>query len=344
MTASALCSVLSSDPAELARSLSGLPCTVGQSVCSLELACPRAALLSEVRISAVAHYVNLAGGRNEPRHAPVDIAVAPAGTCTVHRDSATCTSHWHGTSQVGDGEGFLITFAIPEPGTCLIGSCHIEVRDVTLKLRAVATTLVGQLSALFNCEALLPPGDAVLVRFAEPKAPPLQVSKFVLQLRSPVFRAAFGGKFREGASQELTFDDFPAAAVASFFEMLHSDAYTGEPLDAEDVIGLYALGDKYDVPFVQEYVINELSTRSLDAEELRIAFTAAARHQAAALRTLLVKRLRWLPEDDLCAFLDATMATHEPRLPPRRPSTWESPVPAPAAGGDRPSEGHGVPL
>merc|ERR1712083_322965 len=87
---------------------------------------------------------------------------------------------------------------------------------------------------------------------------------------------------------------------------LHADQYTGEELDAEDIVALFALGDKYDVTLVQEYVMNEMSTRSLSPEELRTGFIAASRHRAIALRTMLVKRLRWLPEDELCAFLDAT--------------------------------------
>merc|ERR1712048_365284 len=104
-----------------------------------------------------------------------------------------------------------------------------------------------------------------------------------------------------GSSRELSFDDFPPMAVRCFLEMLHADEYTGEELNAEDIVALFALGDKYDVSFVQEYVVNELSTRCLSPEELRIAFIAAGRHRAVALRTMLVKRLRWLPEDELCA-------------------------------------------
>lgn len=301
-----LFSVDSSDPPELARSLSGLPCTVAQPMCSLELTCPRAAVLSEVRISAIAHYVNATGNRYEPRHAPVDIVVAPSGNCTVHKDNTSCTSQWSGASQVCDGERFLITFKIPEPGTCMFGSCHIEVRDINLKMRAIATTLTSQLATLFNNEAALPVGDAVVVRFADRRAAPLIVSKFVLQLRSPVFRAEFSSSFREGQLQELSFDDFPRKAVSCFLEMLHADEYTGEELNAEDIVALFALGDKYDVSLVQEYVMNELSTRCLSPEDLRTGFIAASRHRAAALRTMLVKRLRWLPEDELCAFLDAT--------------------------------------
>jgi len=89
--------------------------------------------------------------------------------------------------------------------------------------------------------------------------------------------------------------------------MLHADQYTGTKLCADDIVALFALGDKYDVPFVQEYVMNELSTKSLDLEELRSTFEAATRHQATALRTLLIKRLRWLSEEDFCTFLDATL-------------------------------------
>mmetsp|Transcript_76294 Transcript_76294/g.236854 ORF Transcript_76294/g.236854 Transcript_76294/m.236854 type:complete len:338 (-) Transcript_76294:94-1107(-) len=302
-----LYSVESSDPPELVRSLSGLPCTVSQSMCSLELMCARAAVLAEIRINAIAHYVNVAGGRYEPRHAPVDIAVAPAGDCTVQKDNASCTSRWRGTSTVGNGEGFLITFSIPEPGACLIGSCHIEVRDISLKVCAVATTLRGQLAALFDNEELLSSDDTVVVRFADPKASPLRVSKFVLQLRSPVFRAEFSGRFIEGSLQELSFDDFPPLAVRRFLEMLHADEYMGDRLHVEDTVALFALGDKYDVPLVQEYVVNELSARCLSPEELRVAFAAATRHQASVLRALLARRLRWLPEGELCAFLDAAM-------------------------------------
>jgi len=188
----------------------------------------------------------------------------------------------------------------------MFGSCHIEVRDISLKMRAVATTLTSQLAALFNNEAALPVGDAVTVRFADRKQAPLTVSKFVLQLRSPVFRAEFSSKFREVELQELSFDDFPPDAVTCFLEMLHADEYTGEDLSAEDLVALFALGDKYDVSIVQEYVMDELSQRSLSPTELRTGFNAASLHRADSLRAMLVKRLRWLPEDELCAFLDAT--------------------------------------
>jgi len=312
----ALYSVFSSDPPELVRSLSGLPCTVAQSMCSLELTCPKAAVLQEISISAIAHYVNVAGGRYEPRRAPVDVVVAPPGTSTLQKDNASCTSCWRGSSQVGDGESFLVTFTIAEPGTCLMGSCHIEVRDISLKLCAVASTLRGQLSALFNNEALLPPGDAVTVRFADPKAPPLVVSKFVLQLRSPVFRAEFSSRFREVDSQELSLDDFPPSSVGAFLEMLHSDDYNGEQLDPEEIVALFALGDKYDVPFVLEYVLNDLATRCLSPEELQAAFLCATRHQAPALRAMLSKRLRWLPEDELCQFLDIASPAGGAARPP----------------------------
>merc|ERR1712039_28148 len=109
-----------------------------------------------------------------------------------------------------------------------------------------------------------------------------------------------------GQSQELTFEDFSQRAVTCFLEMLHADEYSGDQLNAEDTVALFALGDKYDVSLVQEYVMNELSTRCLSPEELRTGFMAASRHRALALRTLLVKRLRWLPEDELCVFLGPT--------------------------------------
>jgi len=304
----ALYSVESSDPPELVHAMSGLPISVAQTMCSLELTCARAAVLSEVRIAAIAHYVNCAGNRCEPRQTPVDIVVAPSGNCTVHKDSSLGTSLWSGSSQVCDGDGFLITFLIPEPGSCMLGSCHVEVRDITLKLSAVATTITSQLAALFNNVAMLPEGDAVLVRFAEPKAASIYVSKFVLQLRSPVFRAQFSSSSREVRSQELSFPDFPQAAVRSFLEMLHSDRYTGGGLEAGDVVALFALGDKYGVHAVQEHVMNELSALSLTPKELRSALDAASCYKAVALRTMLVKRLRWLPEAELCAFFEATEA------------------------------------
>jgi len=278
---------------------------VAQTMCSLELKCPRAAVLSEIRISAIAYYVNVAGNRYEPRRVPVDIVVAPSCNCATQKDSALCMSRWSGNSQVGEGEAFFITFTIEERDTCLRGSCHIEMRDITLKMKAVATTLGSQLAKLFNNQAMLPPGDAVSVRLADSGAPPLHVSRFVLQLRSPVFRAEFSSDFHEASSRELSFNDFPPAAVTCFLEMLHADEYTGPRLSAEDIVALFALGDKYDVSFVQEYVVNELSTRVFEPEELSVAFVATSRHHACALRTMLVKRLRWLPEEELCAFLDA---------------------------------------
>lgn len=223
---------------------------------------------------------------------------------------STKTTRWvhplGAVHQVKDGEGFLITFTIPEPGSCLPGSCHIEVRDISLKISAVATTLTSQLAALYDNETMLPKGDEVVVRFPENKSPPVHVSKFVLQLRSPVFRAEFSSAFQEVLSQELSFPDFSAPSVKCFLQMLHADRYTGPQLEAGDMVALFALGDKYDVYFVQEYVMNELSTRSLTPAELRSALAAASWHKAAVIRTILVKRLRWLAEDELCAFLDAT--------------------------------------
>lgn len=248
----------------------------------------------------------MASSRYEPRRVPVDIVVSPLGNAAVQKDNASLISRWNGTSQVEDGESFVITFTVPEPGTCLPGSCHIEVRDINLKMRTVATSLSSQLAALFNDRAMLPPGDAVLVHLADRKVPPLYVSRFVLQLRSPVFRAEFASCFAEAASQELSLDDFSSAAVSCFLEMLHADEYTGTELCVDDIVALFALGDKYDVAFVQEYAMNELSTRSLDPGELRTAFIAAGRHHTTALKKLLVKRLRWLSEDNLCTLLDAT--------------------------------------
>lgn len=307
-------------PADLVKSFSGLPCRTRSKTCGMRLNCLRAGILTEVRIdgraTCVVEYLPPNGGVwtiNGMFDEPLHIMVTPPVPHSVNTDKESFVSTWKGSLQVEAAATCHIKFEAPDAPSTTVGHhrmnyCTIEVRDVSVKFVPVATSLSSQLAVLFDNVAALSAQDTVVVRFKDASAPRLHVSKFILQLRSPVFKAELDSPFREAASLELSFDDFPPASVRCFMEMLHKDEYTGPLLGVEDAIAVFALGDKYDVLFVQDAVKNELEERELGPEELQGAFVAAHRYRVSALQPIFVKKLRWLDHEEMCTIICASAA------------------------------------
>jgi len=293
-------------PAELVRSFEGLPCRTRSKTCGMRLEALRAGVLSSIRVegraTCVVEYLPPNGGIwsiNGMFDEPLHVVVSPSSSHTVEKNKDSFVSVWRGALKVDAGTTCHIKLECPDAPSTTVGQhrtnyCTIEVRDVSIGFRAAGTSLGSQIAALFDDSAALSAHDAIAVRFKDPSSPRLYVSKFVLQLRSPVFKAELDGPYQEAHAQEICFDDFPPAAVRCFLEMLHKDAYSGPRLSIEELIAVYALGDKYDVLFVQDAVKNELEDRELVPKERRMAFAALRRYRATALEPLLVKKIRCL--------------------------------------------------
>jgi len=302
-------------PADLVNSFQGLPCRTRSKTCGMRLNSPRAGILTEVRIegraTCVVEYLPPNGGIwtiNGMFDEPLHIVVSPASLHTLQTDKESFVSTWKGSLQVDVGTTCHIKFEAPDAPTTTVGLhrtnyCTIEVRDVSVKFVPAATSLGSQIAALFDDCSALSAQDVVAVRLGLCGADRLHVSKFVLQLRSPVFKAELDGPFKEAQRQEICFDDWPPAAVRCFMEMLHKDAYTGPRLSAADSIAVYALGDKYDVPFVQDAMRNEIEDGELEPRDLHGAFCALQKYRVAALQPSLVKKLRWLGHTEVCNII-----------------------------------------
>lgn len=183
--------------------------------------------------------------------------------------------------------------------------CRMTIQDINIKVASGSCLLSGQIAALFNNEqALSAADDLVTVQLSDPDVL-LYASKFVLQLRSSVFRAELNSAFSEGVTRELRLCGFPDRVASCFMELLHTDILSEDGLTAEETVALFVMGEKYDVPFVQELARNSLTTRKMTAEELNSVHAAITRFHATGLQATCAKRTRTLPERELCRLLFA---------------------------------------
>mmetsp|Transcript_79612 Transcript_79612/g.246908 ORF Transcript_79612/g.246908 Transcript_79612/m.246908 type:complete len:324 (-) Transcript_79612:113-1084(-) len=306
-------SIGGSYPRELKQALSGFPCIVKDDLAALEIKFEQAAMLTGIRVSGTSFVEQVKGGPESSKKRlvsnPIFIHLNHSGPHKHSHDAERHKSSWSGRIAAGAGQSQFVIFSpcTSEGEGAASGSAFMEFRDVGLTVQSAETGLCEQLSALFDDAAALGAmGDAVEVQLVRQggggAAPRLFASKFVLQLRSPVFRAELGSAFAEGRSRQLQFHDFPDIAVRCFMELLHRDTYTGSPAP-DELVAMFALGDKYDVPFVQEVVYNQLSELELSPAELRRAVDAIRSFRAVPLRRALVKKMRQLGDDEFCGLV-----------------------------------------
>lgn len=294
--------VKASSPAVLKKTLSGVPCSTtlkADQSCLLKIEFTEATILTEIVVRGQA--LNLRK-RTEGQEnvglfeASIDIATLPKLTHTLSASKGRLhfVSRWTGRGVFEVGETLQINLRSQPMGTGYsLVETRLEVCDIRLSVERTGATLGGQLAALFNNEdALKSTGDVVEVRLNS--ADHLFVSKFVLQLRSPVFRDELSGSFEEARTHRLSFEDFPDMAVQCFLELLHKDSYDGPALKAEDLVAVYALGDKYDIEFVQSKIREYFYNRELTKGELRSAIDAIRQFRAIGLRSVLTRKVRQL--------------------------------------------------
>ena len=70
---------------------------------------------------------------------------------------------------------------------------------------------------------------------------------------SPVLAAMASSNMVEGSSRKIEISDFPFETVKAFFEFLYM-GHLPSHVFCEDLIDLWALGDKYDVPSLRCYM------------------------------------------------------------------------------------------
>lgn len=311
MATTALYSISSIQPPGLKSALSGMPYTVAGSAV-LEVRFNQAAVLVEIRVRAEAFcfYSKHDAGNFDALHRRVIPGIATEPTCMheVKTDATANQTTWKGALSMSGGSTVRINLRPESRDACSGLVCvgndnfHLVISDISLTVRSVATSLGNLVAELFDNErALAGIDDLVVVRLDD--APPLFVSKFVLQVRSPVFRAELNGQFREAGSRELHVADFPSAAVRCFLQLLHQECFDGSELSSGNLIAIFALGDKYDVPMAQEAVLNHVEGRVFTPEELKNAIVAMCKFGSTSLRTLLMKKSRQMLDDDLCTVI-----------------------------------------
>lgn len=102
--------------------------------------------------------------------------------------------------------------------------------------------------------------------------------KFILSLRSPVFKAMFSVAMAEAASNEVTIPDFEPVVVKEFLKFLYTDSCDPEELELHGEM-LLAIACKYQVPglevLCENHLIASLTVNSV-AGILRLADMYAA--------------------------------------------------------------------
>jgi len=295
----------------LKDALSGVPCVVKDDLAALEIKFERPAMLAGIKVHGTA-FVEVRGEESCKRRMLsrlVFIHVDHRCPHTTQHDRQKGKSSWSGRIEYKAGQSqFIIFTPYTSESECKTAGAFMEIRDISFTVQSTETGLSSQLAALFDNRAMLGAADdevEVQLLGTEPAEAPssLFVSRFVLQLRSPVFRAELrGGAFSEGRSRQLRFPDFPDNAVRCFMEVLHRDTYSGSPAP-DELVAMFALGDKYDVPLVQELVYNALSELELSSAELRRAMGAIRRYRALPLRRSLLKKIRQLGDDEFCSLV-----------------------------------------
>jgi hypothetical protein len=168
----------------------------------------------------------------------------------------------------------LASLKLPDSCFLVNGTFHIRVViDSAYSLPPVWSTCAGDSQYVyFGCEptSFVTDGDVFPCDFrirsaveeVTDKAEEIAAHKYVLALRSPVFRAMLKAGMKEAATNTIEITDFAEPVVRAFVRFLYENRCACEVLKAHH-LQLLAMADKYQVPELSEvcchYLITALS-------------------------------------------------------------------------------------
>jgi hypothetical protein len=194
------------------------------------------------------------------------VIVAPTASAFALHDCCSCQYH-------GSGGGGRVGGGGSAPGTGAASGEQHEYQqhdnrslwDVGTKEGGVAPDICGHLDADYGASASASAGagagagaDAVMsIDTDEPELEHIPAHKFLLSLRSPVFRAMFQGSMSEALTNEVHISDFDAAVLKEFLAFLYTDSVSPAAMEAH-AEQLLALACKYEVPGLEYLCENHL--------------------------------------------------------------------------------------